>query len=121
LSRPADCCHHRGPWKLHGQGACINIYILCAVGAAVGWLGGIFMRTDGRVVRIEEMLVGVFGAFAGGDFLLSVLSEGVYVPPFFSMASLGMAIAGAAVMLVLLRVMRGAVGPLKHSKSRARR
>lgn len=104
------------PW----QGVPINIYILCAVGAAVGWLGGMFMGSDGKVVRIEDMLVGVFGAFAGGDFLLSVLNAGVYVPPFFSMASLGMAVAGAAVMLVLLRVMRGAVGPMKHTKSRAR-
>ena len=76
------------------------------------------MRSDGRIVRIEEMLVGVFGAFIGGDFLLSQLvgpaSTGSLVQ------ALGLGLAGAVVMLVLLRVMRGAVGPLQSKKSRAR-
>ena len=76
------------------------------------------MGTVGKVVLIEEMLVGVFGAFIGGDFMLSQLvgpkGTGSLVQ------SLGLAAAGAVVMLVLLRTMRGMVGPMKNSKSRVK-
>jgi uncharacterized membrane protein YeaQ/YmgE (transglycosylase-associated protein family) len=81
-------------------------------------VAGLLMGSQGTITRIEDVLVGVFGAFAGGDFLLSVLSGPSYKAAFFSMPSLGMAIAGAAVMLVLLRIMRGVVGPMRASKRR---
>ena len=79
-----------------------------------------FMATTGKIVRIEEILVGIFGAFIGGDFLMAQINGPTAVAPTFSAAAVGMAIAGAAVMLVLLRVMRGSVGPLRNSKSRAK-
>ena len=74
------------------------------------------MGTAGKITRIEEMLVGVFGAFIGGDFVLSQLVGPTGTGSLLQ--SLGLAAAGAAVMLVLLRVMRGAVGPMRNSKSR---
>jgi uncharacterized membrane protein YeaQ/YmgE (transglycosylase-associated protein family) len=76
------------------------------------------MHSSGRIVRIEEMLVGVFGAFIGGDFLLSQLVGPTATGSLVQ--ALGLAFAGAAVMLVLLRLMRGVVGPLQSKKSRAR-
>ena len=111
---PVTIGNHGAPW----QGASIQPYLICALGAATGWLAGLFMQSSGKIVRIEEMLVGVFGAFIGGDFLLSQLvgpkATGSLVQ------ALGLAFAGAAVMLVLLRVMRGVVGPLQSKKSRVR-
>ena len=77
------------------------------------------MGSSGRIVRIEEVLVGVFGAFIGGDFLLSQ-----FVGPTQSgtvVQSLGLAVGGAVVLLLLLRTMRGVVGPLKSKKSKVRR
>jgi len=103
------------PW----QGVSIHPLFLCAVGAGTGWLAGFFMRTEGKIVRIEEMLVGVFGAFIGGDFLLSQLTAPAGAGTVVQ--SLGLALGGAAVLLLLLRVMRGVVGPLKSKKSRVRR
>ena len=68
---------------------------------------------------IENILVGVFGAFIGGDFVAAMISGSTVVnDKEFRMSSLGMAIAGAIVMLVVLRVMRGAVGPMRASKSK---
>jgi uncharacterized membrane protein YeaQ/YmgE (transglycosylase-associated protein family) len=105
---------HGAPW----QGASIQFYLICAVGAGIGWLAGFLMGSAGKIVLVENMLVGVFGAFIGGDFLLSQL----VAPPATGsvVQSLGLAAAGAVVMLVLLRAMRGVVGPMKNSKSRVK-
>ena len=111
---PVTIGFHGAPW----QGASLNPYLICAVGAGTGWLAGIFMRSDGKIVRIEEMLVGVFGAFIGGDFLLSQLVGPTATGSMVQ--ALGLAFAGAAVLLVLLRLMRGVVGPLVSTKSRVR-
>ncbi|MFC5498041.1 GlsB/YeaQ/YmgE family stress response membrane protein [Caenimonas terrae] len=71
---------------------------------------------------IENVLVGMFGAFIGGDFVAAMISaKGVVNDKDFRLSSLGMAIAGAVVMLVLLRIMRRAVGPMRGSKSKAGR
>ncbi|MDB5859865.1 MAG: hypothetical protein JWQ76_3554 [Ramlibacter sp.] len=77
------------------------------------------MSTSGKITRIEEVLVGVFGAFIGGDFLMSQINGPTAVSS-MSASTVGMAVAGAAVMLVLLRLMRGVVGPMRNSKSRAK-
>jgi uncharacterized membrane protein YeaQ/YmgE (transglycosylase-associated protein family) len=96
-------------------GADMEWLIWCAVGAMAGWLAGSFMGSSDKVVRVEEMLVGVFGAFLGGEFLADVL--GVKTKGTFSMAALGISIVGAVVLLVLLRLMRGIVGPMRpHGK-----
>ena len=69
---------------------------------------------------IENVAVGVFGAFIGGDFVAALVSGSKLVnDKDFRVSSLGMAIAGAVVMLIVLRLMRGAVGPMKNSKSRS--
>ncbi len=76
---------------------------------------------EGRTVLIENMLVGVFGAFIGGDFIVAMFSGGVVNDKTFRIGSLGFAVAGAVAMLVMLRLMRGAVGPMRGSKSKAGR
>jgi uncharacterized membrane protein YeaQ/YmgE (transglycosylase-associated protein family) len=97
----------------------INPFIWCAVGALIGGVTALTMPGQGSVMLIENILVAVFGAFIGGDFLVSMLNGGVVNDKVFHMSSLGMAIAGAVVMLVALRLMRGAVGPMRATKSKA--
>jgi uncharacterized membrane protein YeaQ/YmgE (transglycosylase-associated protein family) len=98
----------------------INSYIWCAVGALIGWLSVFLMKRDGRGALIENILVGVFGAFLGGDFLVSVMNKGVVNDKDFHIGSLGLAVAGAVVMVVVLGVMRGKVGQIKVSKNKQR-
>jgi uncharacterized membrane protein YeaQ/YmgE (transglycosylase-associated protein family) len=93
----------------------INSFIWVATGAAVGWLFGVLAAGSGKVNRIEEVLVGVFGAFIGGEFVADMIRG--KPTESFSMTSLALAVAGAVVMLVLLKVMRAVVGPL-HAKKR---
>jgi uncharacterized membrane protein YeaQ/YmgE (transglycosylase-associated protein family) len=99
------------PW----QGAAINFIIWCAAGAGVGWLSGVLAAGNGKVARTEDILVGIFGAFIGGEFVADQL-RGKSADT-FSLSSLGLAVVGAVVMLLLLKVMRGAVGPLRSRKS----
>lgn len=75
------------------------------------------MGSTGKVQRLEEVLVGVFGAFIGGEFVVDLLRSSPPAPG-FSIAALGMGILGAVVMLTLLKMMRGVVGPLRSGKSR---
>ena len=104
------------PW-LPWLGKDIESYIWALVGGALGGLAGAMQADKSSVRRIESALVGVFGAFVGGDFLVAMLWGPVAGG--FSGATLGMAVAGAVVMLALLSVMRRAVGPMLPAKKRA--
>jgi uncharacterized membrane protein YeaQ/YmgE (transglycosylase-associated protein family) len=95
----------------------INTYIWCAVGAVIGLLMGAMMGSRSKINRLEDVLVGVFGASAGGDMLASMVM-GPGRADSFSMGALGLAAAGALGMLGLLAVLRRAVGPLLPSKKR---
>jgi uncharacterized membrane protein YeaQ/YmgE (transglycosylase-associated protein family) len=99
-------------------GVRINPYIWCAVGAAIGWLAGNMAGKQTHISRIEDVLVGVFGAFVGGSFLVSMVSGAPAPDAGFSVVSLFMAIVGGVTGLLLLGLMRRVVGPLKAGKSR---
>ncbi|MES2942431.1 MAG: hypothetical protein V4772_06135, partial [Pseudomonadota bacterium] len=87
----------------------MNPYIWCVVGALLGGLAGLLMNTNDRTIIIENVLVGVFGAYIGGDFV-AVMVNGALVNADFSAGSLAYALTGALVSLLLLRLMRRAVG-----------
>jgi uncharacterized membrane protein YeaQ/YmgE (transglycosylase-associated protein family) len=90
----------------------INTYIWCAVGAVIAGIAGIFMASHTKVTRIEDVLVGVFGAFIGGEFVTAMLNAGK-VQTTFTMTGLLNAAGGAIVLLVVLAYMRRAVGPMR--------
>jgi uncharacterized membrane protein YeaQ/YmgE (transglycosylase-associated protein family) len=97
-------------------GKCINVYIWCAIGAVAGWLASRMMDAPARSAQIENIIVGMFGAFIGGEFV-SVQLNGPAVATGFHISSLMLAIAGAVVILLLLKLMRKVVGPMHKSKS----
>jgi uncharacterized membrane protein YeaQ/YmgE (transglycosylase-associated protein family) len=82
---------------------------------------GVVMQSGGRVLLIENMAVAIFGAFVGGDFVVAMLNHGVVNDKDFHASSLGFAVAGAVGMVILLKLMRMAVGPMRASKSKAGR
>jgi uncharacterized membrane protein YeaQ/YmgE (transglycosylase-associated protein family) len=109
---------HGSPWR--GAAITFSFFIWCAIGALAGWLFGTMMQSRGRIQRVEEVLVGVFGSFIGAESTAAMLAQpesATGVPP----AGIAGAVIGAAVLLVLLRILRGAVGPLRNSKSAAAR
>jgi uncharacterized membrane protein YeaQ/YmgE (transglycosylase-associated protein family) len=91
------------------------------VGGLVGLLAATLSGGDGgRVALVENLLVGVFGAFIGGDFVAAMISGGVVNDKVFKVGSLAMAIAGAVVLLLMLRLMQRVVGPLRAGKAKPR-
>ena len=70
---------------------------------------------------IENLLVGMFGAVLGGEFIVAMTTTGPVDPAVFSTRSLAIALAGGIVFVFLLRLMRRAVGPMRVSKSKQRR
>jgi uncharacterized membrane protein YeaQ/YmgE (transglycosylase-associated protein family) len=106
------------PW-LPWRGAAINLYIWCAVGALIGGIAGLFMGAATKTTRIEEVLVGVFGAFIGGEFVTAMLNSGK-AQESFTVGGLLNAVIGAVVLVLLLGVMRRAVGPMRSRKKPTR-
>lgn len=66
---------------------------------------------------IESVLVGMFGAFIGGDFVAAQLNSGVVNNTQFTLSGLMLAVGGAVVILLLLKLMRRLVGPMRTGKS----
>ncbi|MBI2771838.1 MAG: GlsB/YeaQ/YmgE family stress response membrane protein [Burkholderiales bacterium] len=91
------------------------------MGAGVGFLAGLMMKSDGRTLLVENILVGVFGAFMGGDFIVSLINGGVVNDKDFKASSLAMAVVGAVTTVAILRLMRHVVGPMRAGKAKAPR
>ena len=91
------------------------------VGALLGGAACLLAGTREKILILESVGVGMFGAFIGGDFLASMLSGGKTNDTVFSMSSLGMAVGGAVAALGLLRLMRRAIGPQHVTKGPRRR
>ena len=106
-------------WPIWLQENSINPFIWCAVGGIVGYLAGLMMSAAGGET-VENILVGVFGAFIGGDLLISQLNGGVINDKDFSFRSLLFAVVGAVVLVVVLKLMRRIVGPMHKPKSKSR-
>jgi uncharacterized membrane protein YeaQ/YmgE (transglycosylase-associated protein family) len=97
----------------------INTYIWCAVGAGIAWFVGSLMNKDTKIFLIEDIAVGIFGAFIGGEFLAAMFHATGGGPAPFGTA-LGLAAGAAGVMLALLALLRRAMGPLRAGKSRSK-
>lgn len=91
------------------------------VGALLGGAACLLSGTREKIVVLENLGVGVFGAYIGGDFVAAMLSKGKTNDMDFSMGSLGLAVGAAVIALFLLRLMRRAVGPMQRSKGPRRR
>ena len=81
------------------------------MGAVLGALACLLTQVREKTVIIETVAVAVFGAYIGGDFVAAMLSGGKTNDKDFAAGSLGLAVLGAVVFLLLLKLMRKAVGP----------
>lgn len=113
----------------------MNPIIWAVIGGVLGLLAGAMMGSKGNTNRVENVLVGIFGAFLGGEFVAAMLADAplpvaaalpgaaIVVPPTpLTAFALLLAVGGAVVMLVLLRMVRGGVAngaakPRKKNRS----
>jgi uncharacterized membrane protein YeaQ/YmgE (transglycosylase-associated protein family) len=101
----------------HGGKIPITSIIWCVVGAALGLLWASMAAGGTNALRIENALVGIFGAFIGGEFVAAQLRSAT-AEPGFTVLALGLSVAGAIGMLVALAMLRKAVGPQGPHKRR---
>lgn len=95
----------------------INTIIWCVVGLLAGGAAAMVRGGLGRIAMIENLAVGTFGAFLGGDFLAAMFGV-VASDAGFHASSLGMAVAGAVVLLIALGLIRGPAAPLARPRAK---
>lgn len=91
------------------------------VGVLFGGVACLLSGAREKILILENLGVGVFGAYVGGDFVAGILSRGKTNDTVFSMGSLGLAVGCAIAAMLLLQLMRRAVGPMRRSKGARRR
>ena len=84
----------------------INFIIWIIVGALIGWVASIIMRTNSRQGLIADIIVGIVGAFVGGYFLSPLFNVGTINEGNFSIPALLVSLGGAIILLILFRLLR---------------
>ncbi len=82
----------------------IDFIIWLALGALVGWIASMIMKTDAQMGAVANIVVGVVGAFLGGFLSRTFLN---YTPDQFSVGGLIVAIIGAVLLIWLVQMFTG--------------
>ena len=88
----------------------INFIIWIIVGALIGWVASIIMRTNNRQGLIADIIVGVVGAFVGGYFLSPLFHVDTINQGDFSIPALLVSLGGAVILLAISKLFRNVVG-----------
>jgi uncharacterized membrane protein YeaQ/YmgE (transglycosylase-associated protein family) len=86
----------------------MNFIIWLLVGAFVGWIASMIMRTNARQGFFLDIVVGIVGAFIAGYFLSPVFGVSTINQSNFSLASLLVSVAGAVILLAVVRLFNNA-------------
>jgi uncharacterized membrane protein YeaQ/YmgE (transglycosylase-associated protein family) len=78
----------------------MGLIVNLIVGGVIGWLASIVMKTNAQMGLIANVLVGVVGAALG-----SWIATAVGLAPAGGIMSLLVAIAGAVLLIVILRAL----------------
>lgn len=76
------------------------------VGALVGWLASIIMKTNQSQGALLNIVVGIVGAIVGGWLISPVLGIPT-INQSISLASIAVSLGGAVLLLALVRLLRG--------------
>jgi uncharacterized membrane protein YeaQ/YmgE (transglycosylase-associated protein family) len=88
----------------------INFLIWIIVGALVGWVASIIMRTNSRQGLIADIIVGIVGAFVGGYLLSPLFNVGTINEGDFSIPALLVSLGGAIILLAISKLFRNIGG-----------
>jgi uncharacterized membrane protein YeaQ/YmgE (transglycosylase-associated protein family) len=88
----------------------INLIVWLIVGAIIGWIASMIMRTDAQQGALLNIVVGIIGAVVGGLLLAPLLGTGTINQGDFSLGSLLVSLLGAVILLAIVNLFRrGAV------------
>lgn len=84
----------------------MNLIIWLVVGGLIGWVASMLMRTNGQQGLILNVVVGIVGALIGGWLLAPMFGSGTINQNDFSVASLGVSLLGAVILLAIVNLVR---------------
>lgn len=88
----------------------LNFIIWIILGAIIGWLASMIMRTDAGQGTLLDIVVGIVGALLAGWLLSPLFGVGTINQGDFSLPALLVSLLGAIVLLAVVNLFRrGAV------------
>lgn len=84
----------------------INFIVWIILGALIGWLASLVMRTDAEQGAWLNILVGIVGAFVAGMFLTPIFGIGTINQNNFSIPALALSLLGAIILLGVVNLFR---------------
>ena len=84
----------------------MNFIIWLIVGALVGWLASIVMKTNAQQGWLLNIIVGIVGAMLGGWFLAPLFGTGTINQGDFSLPALIVSFLGAVILLAIVNLFR---------------
>lgn len=88
----------------------INFFVWIIVGALVGWVASLIMKTNSRQGLIADIIVGIVGAFVGGFILSPLFNVSTINEGNFSIPALLVSLGGAIILLALSKLFRNIGG-----------
>jgi uncharacterized membrane protein YeaQ/YmgE (transglycosylase-associated protein family) len=88
----------------------ISFLIWIIVGAVIGWVASLIMRTNSRQGLIANIIVGIVGAFIGGYFLSPIFNVSTINEGNFSLPALLVSLGGAIILLAISKLFRNVGG-----------
>lgn len=83
----------------------MNFIIWLIVGGIVGWLASLVMHTDANQGVLLNIVVGIVGAFLGGLLISPLVGVGT-INQGISIASVGVSLLGAIILLAIINLVR---------------
>ena len=84
----------------------INLIVWLLLGALVGWLASMVMRTDAQQGAILNIVVGIIGAALAGFLLSPLLGVPTINSGDFSIGALLISLLGAVILLAIVNLFR---------------
>jgi uncharacterized membrane protein YeaQ/YmgE (transglycosylase-associated protein family) len=84
----------------------INFIVWIILGAIIGWLASIIMRTNGSQGTLLDIVVGIVGALLAGWLLSPVFGVSTINQGNFSLPALLVSLLGAVVLLAIVNLFR---------------
>jgi uncharacterized membrane protein YeaQ/YmgE (transglycosylase-associated protein family) len=84
----------------------LNFIIWIILGAIIGWLASIIMRTDSGQGTLLDIVVGIVGALLAGWLLSPLFGVGTINSGDFSLPALLVSLLGAVILLAIVNLFR---------------
>ena len=88
----------------------INFLVWILVGAVIGWVASLIMKTNSRQGLIADIIVGIVGAFLAGLFLSPIFNISTINEGNFSVPALLVSLGGAIILLAVSKLFRNVGG-----------